>query len=88
MGYNEGTLQIVETDACATWFDKLRDRKDMTIILARFCRVELGNLGDCEPVSEGIREIRIHLGPRCRIYTIRQGLEISNLLAQGDKSMQ
>jgi putative addiction module killer protein len=58
------------------------------MILARLRRVELGNFGDCEPIGEGVSEMRIHFGPGYRIYTMRQGTEVLILLAGGNKSTQ
>jgi putative addiction module killer protein len=88
MSYNNGMLQIVKTEDYAEWFARLRDKKAKDIILARLRRVELGNFGDCEPIGEGVSEMRIHFGPGYRIYTMRQGIEIVILLAGGDKSTQ
>lgn len=88
MSYNHDMLQIIQTDSYAIWFQKLRDRKVKDIILARLRRVMLGNFGDCEPIGDGVSEMRIHYGPGYRIYTIRQGIEVVILLAGGDKSTQ
>ena len=48
------------------WFAALRDRK------ARFdvqlTRVQLGNLGQCEPVGESVMELKIDYGPGYRVY--------------------
>ena len=48
----------------------------------------LGNLGDCEPIGEGVSEMRVHFGPGYRIYFTRSGTTIYVLLTGGDKGSQ
>lgn len=57
-------------------------------VQARIDRAEDGNLGDCEPVGEGVSEMRIHYGPGYRVYFVKRGMEIVILLAGGNKSTQ
>ncbi len=54
----------------------------------RIDRVESGQFGDCEPVGNGISEMRIHTGAGYRVYFKRSGAEIIILLVGGDKSTQ
>ena len=60
----------------------LADQKAKARILARLRSATLGNFGDCEPVGEGISEMRIHFGPGYRVYFVRTGT------TSGDKSSQ
>lgn len=70
------------------WLSNLADPKDKARILARLRSATLGNLGDCEPVGEGVSEMRIHYGPGYRVYFMRDGATVYLLLTGGDKSSQ
>lgn len=80
--------QIVTTEVFDDWFADLRDVRVKVRIQARIDRAQLGNFGDCEPVGEGVSEMRIHHGPGYRVYFAQRGLEVVILLAGGDKSSQ
>ncbi len=79
---------IHTTEVFDDWFSSLRDKVAEKRIQARIRRAELGNFGDCEPVGEGVSEMRIHCGPGYRVYFVQRGMEIVILLAGGDKSTQ
>jgi len=49
----------IETTATfLEWFDKLKDNKVKTKILARFVRIENGNFGDHKQLSSNLFELR------------------------------
>lgn len=79
---------IHTTTLFSNWFVGLKDVKGRFRIQARIDRAEMGNLGDCEPIGEGVSEMRIHFGPGYRVYLMQRGGEIIVLLAGGDKSTQ
>ena len=81
-------LTISKSQAFDKWFDGLKDTKGRFRIQARIDRAELGNFGDCEPVGEGVSEMRIHFGPGYRVYFAHRGSLIVLLLVGGDKSTQ
>ena len=70
------------------WLSSLRDARAKAKIIIAVDRMELGNLGDSEPVGEGVSELRIHYGPGYRVYYARDGKTIFLLLCGGDKSTQ
>lgn len=70
------------------WLKSLRDQIGKARIITRIRSAEAGNFGDCEPVGNGISEMRIHSGPGYRLYYTRRGQAVYLLLCGGDKSMQ
>jgi putative addiction module killer protein len=81
-------ISIKTTATFDRWLHGLRDRRARARVQVRIDRLELAHLGDCEPVGEGVSEMRIHYGPGYRVYFKRFGLELVVLLAGGDKSTQ
>jgi len=71
-----------------TWLAALKDKIGRARIIHRVRSAEHGNFGDCEPVGEGISEMRIHAGPGYRVYYTRRGEVVYLLLLGGDKSSQ
>lgn len=70
------------------WLSSLRDMQAQAKARIRLKRLEAGNFGDCEPVGEGIMELREHLGAGYRVYFGRQGKSIVILLCGGTKKTQ
>ena len=71
-----------------SWLAALKDKVGRGLIVHRIRSAEHGNFGDCEPVGEGVSEMRIHFGPGYRVYFTRRGEVIYLLLLGGDKSSQ
>lgn len=80
--------RILTTPHFDKWFASLRDQYAVRRIQARIDRVEGGHFGDCEPIGEGVSEMRIHYGPGYRVYFAQRGVKLVILLAGGDKSTQ
>lgn len=72
----------------AEWFGRLRDKRAQTFVARRLTRLEAGLFGDCEPVGEGVLELRIDYGPGYRVYFGRHGTAVVLLLCGGDKRRQ
>lgn len=75
-------------DVFAGWFGVLADRQAQARIQARIYRLQNGLFGDCQPVGEGVWELRIDWGPGYRVYYARAGEKILLLLCGGDKRKQ
>lgn len=79
---------LVKSSVFSIWLAALSDDFAKAHILRRIASAELGNFGDCEPVGEGVSEMRIHHGAGYRIYFIRRGGAIYVLLCGGSKASQ
>ena len=80
-------LTFVRSSRFDAW---LRDLEPTTRarIVTRLDRASLGNFGICEPLGEGVSEMKIDFGPGFRVYFVRQGVAVYLLLVGGDKSSQ
>ena len=70
------------------WLVGLKDHIGKAQIALRLDRAAKGNFGDCEPVGEGVSEMRIHYCPGYRVYFTRRDSVVYLLLLGGDKSTQ
>ena len=79
---------IVRTADFDAWLSKLKDARGKARIVERIRSAERGNFGDCEPVGNGIVEMRIHFGPGYRVYFTRASEVVYVLLCGGTKRGQ
>lgn len=70
------------------WLNLIKDKKTEATLRIRIKRLEQGNFGNCEPVGEGISELKIYLGPGYRIYFGKIGKKCVLLLCGGHKGKQ
>jgi putative addiction module killer protein len=70
------------------WLNAVRDKVAQARIRIRLSQVQAGNLGDCEPVGDGVIELRVHVGAGYRVYCGRHGKSVVLLLCGGDKGSQ
>lgn len=79
---------FLQSEEFVTWLSGLQDRIGKARIAKRIEQAEDGNFGDCEPVGEGVSEMRINHGPGYRAYFTRRGEVVYLLLLGGEKSSQ
>ena len=70
------------------WLYGLKDSMNRQRVMSRIRRLEHGNFGDCEPVGEGVNELRLFFGAGYRVYFGEDADNIVVLLTGGDKSSQ
>ena len=70
------------------WLNRFKDPITRLRIRRRLDRLELGNLGDCKLVGDGVSELRLSFVSGYRIYFAKQDDVIIILLCAGDKSTQ
>ncbi|MGH9632834.1 MAG: type II toxin-antitoxin system RelE/ParE family toxin [Bryobacteraceae bacterium] len=71
-----------------TWHLSLKDRKMQARVDARIARLRMGLLGKCEPVGDGVFELKDDYGPGYRFYFAEDRGRVVLLLCGGDKSSQ
>ena len=81
-------FEVRQTLIFQKWFRDLRDLRARAQIIRRIERAQVGNLGDVEPVGDGVSEMRMHYGPGYRVYFLQRGQDIIFLLSGGDKTSQ
>jgi putative addiction module killer protein len=80
---------IEKTDEFDKWLRKLKDLRAKAKILFRIQKIETDeHFGDCEPVGDGIRELKIDYAKGYRVYFKESNGKIIILLIGGDKSTQ
>lgn len=77
-----GKIPLIE------WLEGLKDSATRLRIKRRLDRLELGNFGDCEPVGDGVSELRLFFGSGYRIYFAEKDDTLIILLCAGDKKSQ
>ena len=71
------------------WLRKLKDLRAKAKILLRIQKIQTDeHFGDCEPVGDGIRELKINYAKGYRVYFKESAGKIIILLIGGDKSTQ
>ena len=71
------------------WLRKLKDLKAKAKILFRIQKLEYdGHFGDCKPIGNGIKELRVNFAKGYRVYFKEKDGRIIILLIGGDKSSQ
>jgi putative addiction module killer protein len=73
-------------DTYLLWRQSIKEKRIKDIIDARLERVKAGNYGDCNPVGEGVLELRFKFG--IRVYFAEIGGMIVLLLCGGNKKTQ
>ncbi|MCL2656856.1 MAG: type II toxin-antitoxin system RelE/ParE family toxin [Betaproteobacteria bacterium] len=74
------------------WLSSIKDgmtkRRLVRRLVRRLEKAGKGNLGDVEPVGEGVSEMREFFGPGWRMYYVQRGDKLIVMLGGGDKSTQ
>lgn len=81
-------IRFVRTEAFDNGLHRLQDARARARIAQRIESAQAGNFGDCEPVGEGVSEMRVHVGAGYRVYHTRIGDTVYLLLLGGNKSTQ
>jgi putative addiction module killer protein len=79
---------ISKTPEFDTWLDGVKDVQGKAAVLSRLDRAREDNFGDCEPVGDGVSEMRVFVGPGYRVYFVRTGQTAYLMLWGSNKTDQ
>jgi putative addiction module killer protein len=80
---------IEKTAEFDKWLRKLKDLRAKAKILMRIQKLEQDeHFGECEPVGDGIKELKVNYSKGYRVYLKEKDGKIIVLLIGGDKSSQ
>jgi putative addiction module killer protein len=80
---------IEKTAEFDKWLTKLKDLRAKAKILMRIQKLEQDeHFGECEPVGDGIKELKVNYSKGYRVYLKEKDGKIIVLLIGGDKSSQ
>lgn len=82
------TYTVKLLDEFSDWLKGLKDGLTRQRLNKRLRKAQLGNLGDVEPIGEGVFEMREHFGPGWRMYYVQRGKALIVMLGGGDKYTQ
>ena len=72
----------------AVWFEGIKDGMTRRRLGRRLEKAQGGNLGDVQPVGEGVSEMREHFGAGWRMYYVQRGNVLIVMLGGGSKATQ
>ncbi len=81
-------MRVEITELYREWIDALRDRVGRARIQVRVDRLVHGNPGQHRVLTDGVRELKVDVGPGYRVYYTERAGVLIVLLAGGDKSSQ
>ena len=80
---------IQKTKEFDKWLKKLKDIRAKAKILYRIQKLETDeHFGDCKPVGEGVKELKINYAKGYRVYFTEKDKKVIILLIGGNKSSQ
>ena len=79
---------IKRTPEFDAWLGDLKDSMTRKRLGLRLRKAQMGNLGDCKPVGDGVWEMREFFGPGWRMYYVKCDGLLIVMLGGGDKSSQ
>ena len=81
-------MHVEETEVYRDWINGLKDLAARARIQVRVDRLVHGNPGTHRHLTDGVSELKIDVGPGCRVYYTKRGTRLLLLLAGGNKSTQ